>query len=512
MQIRIVRTLSVEAAHVQARDRPLQSAPMTLLKLCSLPPLPCLRKLLPLLALAALLAGCGQSDHLSEIKAAGVLKVVTRNGPTTYYEDRHGPTGFEYQLAELFAKRLGVRLEIQTESSLDALLDTVERGRVDLAAAGLTMTPDRLERVLFTPPYLDVEMLVLVRDDHPPALSTADLAGLRLQVLAHSSHAEALRDLRQSHPTLQWIESEDVETTDLLDALDEGTIDATIVDSNEYIANRAFYPRLRVAFRIGQPAQLAWAVSQRESSGALLKELETFFTELRGDGRLAQMIERHYSHTEANSLIDSTAFNERSTTVLPRYLDHIQNTADEFGLDWRLLAAISYQESHWNPRAVSFTGVRGFMMLTLPTARAMGVRDREDAQQSLRGGARYFVRTHQKIPGRISEPDRTWFALAAYNVGLGHLEDARKLALRLGKDPDKWADVKEVLPLLSRQQWYSKTRHGYARGSEPVRFVQNVRHYYNLLTWSDIARQRTPPATVTEQYLPEGFDLTLNAL
>jgi len=484
---------------------------MMLLKLCS-PTTPWFRNLLSLLALVALLTGCEKPDHLQAIKSAGVLKVVTRNGPTTYYEDRHGPTGFEYELAELFAERLGVRLEIQTEASLDMLLDAVERGRVDIGAAGLTVTPERLGRVLFAPPYLDAETLVLVREDHPPALSPADLIGLRLQVLAHSSHAEELRALQNEHPTLHWIESEDVETTDLLDALDEGTIDATVIDSNEYIANRAFYPRLRVAFRIGEPAKLAWAVSQRESSAALLKELEGFFSELRDDGRLAQLVERHYSHSEANSLIDSTAFTERTTTILPRYIDHIQRTADEFGLDWRLLAAISYQESHWNPRAMSFTGVRGFMMLTLPTAKAMGVTNREDAVQSLRGGARYFVRTHQKIPGRIAEPDRTWFALAAYNVGLGHLEDARKLALHLGKDPDKWADVKEVLPLLSRRQWYSKTRHGYARGSEPVRFVQNIRHYYNLLSWGDVAKQRTPPATITEQYLPEGFDVTLNAL
>ena len=483
---------------------------MNLLKLCSPSPRSLLLSLT--LLLATLLSGCGSGDHLQEIKAAGVLKVVTRNGPTTYYEDRHGPTGFEYELAELFAQRLGVRLEIQTEASLDTLLDTVERGRVDIAAAGLTITPDRLERVLFAPAYLDVEMLVLVRDDHPPALSPSDLAGLRLQVLAHSSHAEELRELKSQYPALQWIESEDVETTDLLDALDEGSIDATVIDSNEYIANRAFYPHLRVAFRLGEPTHQAWAVSQRESSGALLQELEAFFGELRSDGRLAQLVERHYSHSEANSLVDSTAFNERTTTVLPRYLDPIQTTADQFDLDWRLLAAISYQESHWNPNATSFTGVRGFMMLTSPTARAMGVSNREDAVQSLRGGARYFVRTHQKIPGRIAEPDRTWFALAAYNVGLGHLEDARKLALKLGKDPDKWADVKEVLPLLSRQQWYSQTRHGYARGSEPVRFVQNIRHYYNLLTWSDVAKQRTPPATITDQYLPEGFDVTLNAL
>src|SRR5690606_25074849 len=113
---------------------------------------------------------------------------------------------------------------------------------------------------------------------------------------------------------------------------------------------------------------------------------------------------------------------------------------------------------------------------------------------------------------RIAEPDRTWLTLAAYNIGMGHLEDARRLTNKLGKDPDKWTDVKEALPLLAKRQYYEKAKHGYLQGREPVRYVQAIRYYYNLLTWNDIAKRRTPPARSTREYLPENFDATLDAL
>ena len=457
-------------------------------------------------------AGCEASDHLQEIRDTGVLRVITRNGPTTYYEDRHGTTGFEYELARRFADHLGVELEIQTESSLEEMFDALHGGRADLAAAGLSVTAGRQQAFQFGPAYMDVELLVLTRAGRPTPLTAADLVGQRIHVMAHSSHAEALRALKQELPGLSWTEAEDVETIDLLDMLEQGEIDATVIDSNQFIANRAFYPQLRPAFRIGAPTQLAWVLSTETRNETLLQELEKFFEQLRGNGDLAQLVERFYSHSEDNDQFDSQAFTQRVASKLPRYLDMVQQVAEEFEMDWRMLAAISYQESHWNPRATSPTGVKGMMMLTLPTAKAMGISNREDAHQSLRGGARYFKRIHQRIPARVPEPDRTWFALAAYNVGQGHLEDARVITLRQGMDPDKWADVKQHLPLLARHQWYRNTKHGYARGSEPVRFVQNIRHYYNVLTWSDLAKQRTPPAKITDQYLPEGFDVTLDAL
>lgn len=473
--------------------------------------LPWARKAL-LLALLLLTAACQEPDQLDAIRETGTLRVVTRNGPTTYYQDRSGPTGFEYELARRFAQELGVELEIRTEHSLEAVFQAVERGDADLAAAGLMATAQRRSRLAFSLPYMDVEQFVLYRRGTPRPRGPTDLIGKRIHLLAHSAHVEALHALQRQHPDLLWVESTDVETVDLLDMLDEGSIDHTLVHSNEFLANRGFYLDLNTAFALEPAGELAWALPQGERSARLREAVNHFMARQVRLGLVDQLIERFYSHSEDNSQVDSLTFTRALASKFPPYEELIQTVAQEHDLDWRLLAAISYQESHWNPQARSPTGVRGMMMLTLPTAQAMGVSNRLDVEQSLRGGARYFRQVHRRIADTIDEPDRTWFALAAYNVGLGHLNDARQITAEQGGNPDRWADVKERLPLLSRRKYYENTRFGYARGSEPVHYVQNIRHYYNLMTWTDLARDRTPPPQSMDQYLPEAVKAALDAL
>ena len=181
---------------------------------------------------------------------------------------------------------------------------------------------------------------------------------------------------------------------------------------------------------------------------------------------------------------------KRVSSRLPDYQEMFQEVAQKYGLEWQLLAAIAYQESHWDHKATSPTGVRGLMMLTLPTAKEMGVKNRLDPRQSLDGGTRYFLQTKSRIPDDISEPDRTWFAMAGYNIGLGHLEDARVLTERAGRNPHLWNDVKEFLPLLQQKKYYSTVKYGYARGYEPVSYVRNVRHFRTILNWHTLDEKR----------------------
>ncbi len=333
-----------------------------------------------------------------------------------------------------------------------------------------------------------------------------------MHVLAGSYAAEYLHDQKELMPDLQWQEFNDIETIDLLDQLDSGEIDATIVDSNEFDANKPFYRNLHVAFKLGTNAQLAWAVAKDPRNQRLREELATFFAKLKEDGTLAQIIDHYYTRSADNDQYDAVQFTDNLQRTLPKYRDMIEQVAEDFDLDWRLLAAVSYAESEWKPSATSPTGVRGMMMLTNATAKEVGVTNRIDPIQSMRGGARYLKGILQDLPPRIQGDDRMWFALAAYNIGYGHVEDARLLAERLGKDPNHWADVKDTLPLLQKSQYYEHTKNGYARGREPVRYVQNIRYYYNLLTWTEVAKQRTPPPKATDQYLPEIFDAALKAL
>lgn len=466
-----------------------------------------------LLALGfSLLSGCFKNDQQQSIREQGTLKVLSRNGPTTYYEDRTGPAGFEYELTRLFAKYLNVELEITALHSLEEIFSRLDDNSAHLAAAGLTITEQRQKRLNFSAPYLEIKQYVLYHTENKRPKKINDIVNSRITVMANSSHDEILKSLKLDYPELKWRAPTDVETIDVLDMLTDGEIDYAIVDSNEFIANQGFYPRINIGFEIGQPGQLAWALPGKIDTPDLTAELDAFFKQIRENGVLKQLQERFYNQSEQANRIGSWTFNKAVEKRLPKYKSLIEKIALEYSLDWRLLAAISYQESHWNPRAKSPTGVRGMMMLTLPTAKEMGVKNRLDAEQSLRGGARYFTKILQRLPQGITSPDRSWFALAAYNVGHGHLEDARIITQEQGGNPNKWSDVKKYLPLLRKRRWYKNTKHGYARGNEPVTYVQNIRHYYKLLNWTDMARNRTPPPQQVDQYLPNNLRTPIQSL
>ena len=444
------------------------------------------------------LCACGRPDTLLErIQDADELVVVTRNASTTYYEGPHGPTGLEYDLALLFAKRLGVRLRMVVPDNFTDILAMVERGEAHIGAAGLTITEERLKRLRFGPSYQKIMPQLVYRVGTPTPRNLDDLIGT-LEVIAGSSHEERLRRLQPEYPNLDWRSNDTQDSEYLLHLVWEQLVDYTIADSNDVAIHQRFYPELRVAFDINEVEELAWAF-QRSEDESLIKEAEKFFKELRSSGKLNQLLERHYGHVQDFDYVGTRRYMAHIEQRLPDYIHLFEQASTETGLDWRLLAAVGYQESHWNPDAKSPTGVRGIMMLTRNTMQFLGLEDRLDPEQSILGGARYIRLLKDKLPERITEPDRTWLALAAYNVGYGHLEDARILTEMNKGDPDKWIDVKDNLPLLAQKKWYKKTRYGYARGREPVRYVENIRSYYDILVWQS---ERQPDVPVPGPAFP----------
>lgn len=431
-----------------------------------------------------LLSACVEKPStLERVKEDGVLRVITRNSPATYFQDRNGETGFEYELVKRFADDLGVKLEIETADNLDDLFDQMQtpNGPV-LAAAGLISTERRAQQVRFSHAYLEVTPQVVYRNGQSRPTEPADLVGKRILVLKGSSHAEQLAALKQKFPALQYEESDAVEVVDLLRMVDEGQIDLTLVDSNELAMNQVYFPNVRVAFDLGDGRDQHWAVAAGEDN-SLLNAINAFLDKAQKDGTLQRLKDRYYGHVDVLGYVGAYTFAQHLQERLPKYEKHFQNASKKESVDWRLLAAIGYQESLWQPDVTSKTGVRGLMMLTQNTAQAMGVSNRLDARQSITGGAKYFAYIKDQLDDSIKEPDRTWMALASYNIGSGHLDDARKLAENEGLNPNKWLDVKKMLPRLSQKQWYRKTRYGYARGNEPVAFVANIRRYYDILTW-----------------------------
>jgi membrane-bound lytic murein transglycosylase F len=432
------------------------------------------------LVAAAILSACDLSTGpLAQARKTGELVVVTRYGSATYYEGRDGPDGFEYALTQAFARHLGLKVRYVVEDSIVDVLRAVAAGRGSLGAAGLTRTADRERRLRFGPDYEAVRQLVVCRRGGPLPASAAELVGIDLLVLADSSYEERLRELEANTPGLVWRRSEELSTDEILERVWRADADCTVADSNLVDINRRYYPELVVAFPISEVQHLAWVLPG--GADDLAAALREWFDQASRSGLLARLRERYYGHTLLFDYVDLRAFMRRLNTRLPKYRKSFEAAAEQYSLPWTVLAAVSYQESHWDPKARSPTGVRGLMMLTQRTARAMGVRDRTDPLQSIRGGARYLSQMRQRLPEEVLPPDRLWLALAAYNLGFGHLEDARALARRKGLDPNLWHDLKTVLPLLSRRQYYRKLKHGVARGAESVRYVERVRNYLDIL-------------------------------
>ncbi len=430
-----------------------------------------------------------EATQLETILANGTLKLVTRQGPITYYEDGRGKNGFDYVLARDFADYLGVELEVVSTESIPQLFNMVGGPNADFAGATLTITPERQKTVRFSRPYADVVQTVIFRRDSSQPKTVADLVGKQLAVVAGSSHEEHLNALKKDYPGLTWLSIDDVEMIELVEMVEAGEINYAIIDSTTFEAHRSMYTRTSRAMDISAPQHLAWAFPAH-SDQTLLREANRFLNHIESSGRLKALREQFFADIKNFSVPSAQLFFHRMENRLPLYRQHFETIAREFDMDWHLLAAIAYQESHWNPQAVSPTEVKGMMMLTKEAAFEVGVTDRIDAHQSIRGGTEYFLQTKAKIADDIHEPDRTLFALAAYNVGVGHLEDARVLTERAGKDPHRWDDVKQFLPLLQRKKYYSSVRHGYARGQEPVIYVRNILKYLRMLQWNTIEENR----------------------
>jgi membrane-bound lytic murein transglycosylase F len=424
---------------------------------------------------------------LQRVFDRGELVVVTRADPIAFYTDQHGDTGFDYELARRFANSLGVKLKIIQADNIDQVYSLLIRGQADIAAAGLTANPHRQQQVRFSSGYLTTGSQFVYRmgDKRPARLS--DLNGHSVAVLAGSSNAFFLARLSSQEPDLRIQQINAVDSSRLLAAVDEGEADYALIDNHAFILQHPLFPEVSTAFRVSGQQQFAWA-TRKQTDSSLYQAVSHFLQQAREQGTLQTLIGQFLGKHNAFNLYASRVFIKHLDTRLPKFSRVFYRAGKNNQLDWRLLAAMGYQESHWNPSAQSPTGVRGLMMLTRKTAGLMGV-DRDNAKQSINGGARYLRHILDNLPTHIRQPDRTWMAIAAYNIGSAHLEDARVLTQSQGGNPDSWHDVKARLPLLAQPRYGKYLPHGMADGPQAVTYVTRVRHYYNLLVWAENGMQ-----------------------
>lgn len=462
-----------------------------------------LRSLL-LLCCCCLLLSCAppaseSRNQLTEIYQRNSLRVGILHGPTSYYIGVDGPTGFEYELAKALADRLDVELHLVPSFDLEELLIKLAAGQVDFIAGGLTLTPSRVERFRAAPAYRWINEILVYRQGTRWPRQLTDLTE-PIVVMARSSHAESLIALQNDESTIKFVEDPDLDADEILQKVVEGTIAYTLTDSNQLAVNRRLFPQLSIAFTVNENLPVGWLL-QKNQDDSLYSVLIEYFGHVYQNGELITLEDRYFGHIEQFDYVDTIKFIQAIENTLPKYKQWFVEYAGE--LDWRLLAALSYQESHWNPKARSPTGVRGLMMLTLPTAKQMGVQSRIDPEESIDGGSRYLQLLLRRIPERIPMPDRLWFALASYNIGWGHVEDARRLTQRDGADPDKWLEVKQRLPLLRKKSVYQHTRFGFARGDEAAMYVENIRRYYDTLVGVDERQQLENRLELQRQKLVE---------
>jgi len=435
-----------------------------------------------ILAVLGLLGSCSpQPPEVDRIQTRGVLRVVTTNSPTSYYAGAQSTEGLEFQLASAFARRLGVGLYMYPVASVEAMQAELSAGRADIAAAQLTA--DAAWRSVGEPAnvYAHVPQLVVYRNGETRPRDTLQLESARLSVRAGSPQEQLLQRLRRTvAPSLQWTETAP-RAADPVEDVATGQADYAVVDAREFSFSHHLYPDVEMGFALPDERPVQWVV--RRGRADLYEQVNRFFAELADSGELERLTQAASGDARAFQYEESRRFEELTTERLPQCRTWFDEASSGTGVDWRLLAAIGYQESQWDPGAHSPTGATGVMMLTESTAESLGVKDRKDARESILAGARYFLEVRDKIPSRIAEPDRTWLALAAYNVGFGHLEDARVLTQMRGKNPDSWVDVRSSLPLLAQQLWYERVKRGYARGWEPVQFVDRIQRYLTLLEW-----------------------------
>lgn len=442
-------------------------------------------------------AGCDvrRPGALEDVRARGELRVATLNGPTTYFEGVDGPEGLEYELAERFAQQLGVRLVMVPMSDRAALRRAVDEKRVDLAAAQLTWTTRWRGSALPSVAYSDSPLFWVYERSRPRPRAPEDLTRLRAVILDDSAPANYLESLSiRRRAAFNVVVLPRELGRNPLELVEAGRADVTLVDGREFALTRDRHPSLAVAFPLTDRRPLYWMVRR---DGRDLLEVANVF--LQGERARQAIPTLEVASLTAPRRLPMANAEQLAIDIeirLPALRPIFEQAALESGFDWRLLAALAYQESQWIAEARSPNGAQGLMMLMPRTARELGVANPFDPTTNILAGARYLALLHAKLPDRIPDPDRTWMAIAAYNMGHGHLEDVRVLTARQGGNADRWLDVRERLELMSEEFWYLQTQNGYARGWETKLLADRVQQYLGLLETQLAAAADAQPVVV----------------
>lgn len=418
-----------------------------------------------------------EENRYTQIQQRKLLRVGMINHPISYFIGAEGTSGLEYELARRFSEFIGTQLEISRFDNSEQLFNALTQNQIDLAAAGLIYQPEQSKHFQLGASYYSASWQVVYKKGTQRPYKIEELQG-ELVIPSGSLAIPVLQSLSDKYPQLKWRTVDNVTQEELLIQVADGVIPYTVAVSIDVSAAQHIKPNIAVGFDLTDEKPVIWYLQNNTYSELQAAVLE-FMNHANETGLIARIEEKYFNHLTRFDYVDTQSYLRAIEQVLPKYQHLFEKYRGE--LEWQMLAAIAYQESHWDPNATSPTGVRGMMMLTKDTADRMNVLNRMDVEQSIRGGAEYLHLLMNQLPQTIKAEDKIWFGLAAYNMGNGHLIDVRRLTKQLGGNPDEWLDVKKNLPLLAEKRYYSGLKYGYARGYEALSYVENIRRYYNSI-------------------------------
>ena len=421
---------------------------------------------------------CCNLTRLEKIKKTGVLKLITNNSINTYYYYNGQPTGFEYDLAKEFADFMDVDLDV-VSPGWNNMFAYLKQGKGDFIGSGLAITKKRIEKVNFSIPYMTIQQRIVYHKSVTGPKNIKDLAFRTLHIRRGTSYHSRLEKIKKSGVNLHYILHDNIPTEELIRMVNDRKIEFTIANDNVAYLIQRYYPDIRIGIPLQEKEYFAWAVNKNDLQ--LLEQINEFFLSANLTGLVQKISEKYYSNFENSDPFDLKKFHQRLETRLPKYKKTIINESRKYNFDWKLIAAIVYQESHFNPTAKSSTNVMGLMQVTTSTAEEMGIENRLNPAQSIKAGIKYLDKMVKKFDYIKDDYEKMLFALASYNIGYGHVMDAMQIARKMGLDEKMWQNLKTALPLLSKSDYYTKTQYGYARGWEPVQYVDRILVYFDIL-------------------------------
>jgi membrane-bound lytic murein transglycosylase F len=431
------------------------------------------------------LDSAAKQNDFARIKKTGVLKAAVDYNSTNYFVYRGKPMGFEYELLQSLSKDLDVNLEIVVINKINEAFDGLLNSRYDVIAQNLTITGKRNKQMDFTVPLNQTHQVLAQREksSKPESVyinSVLELANKKVYVQKNSVYHQRLLNLSEEIGGNIIIISDSVHSTEeLISRVVSGEIDYAICDENIGKLNKHYYPNLDISLQVSMLQNTAWAV--RKGSVDWKAFLDKWLSEMMETRKYHFL---YYKYFESPRVADrmNSEFNSISGSRISKYDSMIKEVAKEYNWDWRLISAIIYHESRFNEDAGSWIGAYGLMQLMPATAEAFGVEDIEDPRQNIKGGVLLLNSLNNQFVKSIPDStQRIKFVLAAYNIGLGHVNDAQRLAKKYGKDPHVWEGNVDVYLRNKMEEQYFKdevVRFGYCRGEEATNFVRNVTNNY----------------------------------